>query len=454
MEIPAAFPAFGSPNRGCCMIRAVVMGMVVGLVGVASSPAEAGPFDRPQRVRLTRGEQLAAWRRLRELKIPGVPDDRRFAVHGKVRYVSPSGDDGAAGTQDRPWRTLAHACSRLEPGMVVRLAAGTYYGPVTVKVQATEDAPAAIRAEDGAEVIVTYPEDWIAARAAELVSVEPGPDIRKRALGKDGEAKHYPPLLSCSGTFVEISGLHFVGVRHRLPHNLYSENGVSLSGGHGCRVLHNEVENVGHCGVKAMHHGEHDYLVEGNFLHDLGHTGHDHGIYCPSDRGLLRRNLILNTSGYGIHAYSKPKGMVITHNILGGNEAFGIILGGPDARVYHNVLYRNRGGGVFLFRSGCVGAQIRNNLFFQPKRPIGVDHTPSGNVVDYNNFSPDSGQVPPSPAYDVGDHNLRADPGVVAAERLDFTLTDRSPCIDAGDPALGPCRGKAPDIGIYEAPAD
>ena len=42
-------------------------------------------------------------------------------------------------------------------------------------------------------------------------------------------------------------------VRDKLPHNLYSESGIAMTsrGGEGCRILYNEIENVGHCGVKT-----------------------------------------------------------------------------------------------------------------------------------------------------------------------------------------------------------
>jgi hypothetical protein len=268
---------------------------------------------------------LQAWQRLKTLEIPGVAIDSRFQINGETRFVSLTGDDANPGTEDAPWRTLQKACTSLRPGMVVYLKAGTYYGPATVRTQGTENAPAAIRAVEGAEVVITYSEQWIRAEADKLVSVEPSPDLRNRAMGKDGQGKHYPGLLTLSGGFVEVSGLHLVGVRDRLPHNLYSENGVSISGGTGYRVLGNEIENVGHCGVKPMHHGEHGFLIEGNLIHDVGHTQHDHGIYCPSDDGLIRRNLILNAAGYGVHAYSTPERIVISHNIVAGHTTSGPI---------------------------------------------------------------------------------------------------------------------------------
>jgi hypothetical protein len=417
---------------------------------MSTSFAHAAALDKAWYVRVPRQTLLTAWARLKKLPIPGVATDSRFQITGETRFVSPNGDDANAGTEDKPWRTLQKACASLRPNMVVYLAAGTYYGPATVKVQGTEGSPAAIRAVEGAEVVITYSEEWIRAEADKLVSVEPSPDIRNRAMGKDGQSKHYPGLLTLAGGFVEVSGLHFVGVRDRLPHNLYSENGVSISGGTGYRVLYNEIENVGHCGVKPMAHGEHGYLIEGNLIHDLGHTPHDHGIYCPSDDGVIRRNLILNSAGYGVHAYSTPARIVISHNIIAGHADYGIILGGPEAEVSHNVVFGNHEGGLFFFRDACRHAVVKNNIFCGPGKAFGVDHDPRDNLADYNCIAPESAVASISPAYTYGPHNLRADPGFVNAAALDFTLKPDSPCVDAGDPATGACYGKAPDIGLFE----
>jgi len=423
--------------------------ILLSVVGFAAL-THAAEFDKRWQVQASDQTLRQAWQRLKALDVPGLPKDSRFQVTGENSFVSPAGDDANPGTRDKPWRTLQKACAELRPNTVVYLMAGTYYGPAAARVQGTENSPAAIRAVEGTEVIVTYSDAWVKAEADKLVSVEPSNDIRNRAMGKDGQSKHYPALLTLSGGFIEVSGLHFVGVRDRLPHNLYSENGISISGGTSYRILYNEVENVGHCGVKAMHHGEHGYLIEGNFLHDLGHTQHDHGIYCPSDDGTIRRNLILNSAGYGIHAYSTPARTVVSHNIVAGHAAYGIILGGPDARVYHNIVFGNHEGGLFFFREGCRRAVVENNIFWGPGRAFGIDDSPSANLADYNCIATEATVATASPAYTYGSHNIRADPCFVDAAGLDFSLKPDSPCVHAGDPAAGAHDGKAPDIGLFQ----
>ncbi|GAB3979986.1 right-handed parallel beta-helix repeat-containing protein [Actinoallomurus acanthiterrae] len=48
------------------------------------------------------------------------------AAAGKVYYVAPTGNDGAAGTQAAPWATIAHAQSVAAAGDTVYLRGGTY----------------------------------------------------------------------------------------------------------------------------------------------------------------------------------------------------------------------------------------------------------------------------------------------------------------------------------------
>ena len=55
------------------------------------------------------------------------PSYGETSVAAHVLYVSPTGDDGAAGTQDAPLRTPQVAVDRLVSGGVVRLLPGTYH---------------------------------------------------------------------------------------------------------------------------------------------------------------------------------------------------------------------------------------------------------------------------------------------------------------------------------------
>jgi hypothetical protein len=446
--------------KSCFFLRLFLVAAITApcsVVVAASPPPQTPQSDRaqPWHVRLARKDLLKVWERMKALPIPGVPDDLRFQIEGQAFYVHPGGDDGADGSRESPWRTLQHAVGQLRPNSVIYLNKGTYYGPVVVETQATEQTPTAIRAVEGQEVIVTYADEFVAAEKAKVHATPT--EGRGRALDDKGQELHYPPLIDVRGRFIEISGLHLVGVRDRLPHNLYSENGVSFSGkgGEGCRVLNCEIENVGHCGVKEMGHGGHSILIAGNLIHDVGQTFHDHGIYAPADDITVRRNLLLNATGWGLHAYSTPRRIVATHNLVAGNDHHGIILAGPDALVAHNVFGSNHKGGLFFFRSGCTGAIVKNNLFYDD--PVvefdqmgDANQAPSGNVFDHNCLVPGIRLGTMSPQDTVGKHNLQVNPQILDARTFDFRLNRRSPCIDAGAEMGLPFLGKAPDIGLSE----
>ena len=366
-------------------------------------------------------DDIAAWERLKNLEIPGINVDQHFNI-GDTRYVSLTGRDSNAGTIDSPWRTLYKAASSMTADRVVYLREGTYYGPVEIAVKASPIRPAALRGYPGEHVILEYPQSFI---------------------DENQSVDHYAPLIKITGSHIEVSNLHLIGARDQLPQSKYSENGISIHGGQseGCRVLYNEIENVGHCGVKKMHLSGHSLLIEGNYIHDVGQAGYDHGIYSPDDDATIRRNLITNSTGWGIHAYSAPARLEITHNILSGHAQDGIVLGGSDCLVLHNIFYHNTQGGIFFFRRHCRGNIVKNNIFDEPRADFRVDSLgsndpdefPQNNLVDYNCFSPGTPRGWFSPYDTYGLNNFTADPRWVDPSNLDFRLTSISPCIDAGE---------------------
>ena len=72
-----------------------------------------------------------------------------YALQGATYYVSPSGSDTAAGTEDRPFATIQVAVNRLNPGDTLYVRAGSYHELVTVNQSGTAAAPIAILAYPG-----------------------------------------------------------------------------------------------------------------------------------------------------------------------------------------------------------------------------------------------------------------------------------------------------------------
>jgi len=67
--------------------------------------------------------------------------------NGRVLFVGPGGNDGAAGTAiSCAWRTLSTAASRLKPGDTLYLLPGKYSEPLELSVSGTADEPIVVRA--------------------------------------------------------------------------------------------------------------------------------------------------------------------------------------------------------------------------------------------------------------------------------------------------------------------
>lgn len=91
-----------------------------------------------------------SWHRFSPTTSAGLPNidyvdaDVSTAPTGTVLYVSPSGIDGAAGTESAP-TTLTSAIIRITSGGTIYLRGGTYTYASTVTIPAGNDGTAAAR---------------------------------------------------------------------------------------------------------------------------------------------------------------------------------------------------------------------------------------------------------------------------------------------------------------------
>src|SRR5687767_599875 len=64
---------------------------------------------------------------------------------GSKLFVDPArGNDSAGGTEKAPWKSLAFATRRLQPGDTLYLRGGTYYEKVSLTRSGTPEAPITI----------------------------------------------------------------------------------------------------------------------------------------------------------------------------------------------------------------------------------------------------------------------------------------------------------------------
>jgi len=76
---------------------------------------------------------------------------RGLAYAAATYYVSPNGNDSAAGTSASPWRTIQKAASTLQPGQTAIVAAGNYGERVRVKSSGTRGNPITLQVARGAD---------------------------------------------------------------------------------------------------------------------------------------------------------------------------------------------------------------------------------------------------------------------------------------------------------------
>lgn len=68
-------------------------------------------------------------------------------------FVSTEGDNAAAGTQEKPWRTVQHGCDTMKPGDVLNVLPGVYTEKITIKSSGSESGGyLTIKASPGAVI--------------------------------------------------------------------------------------------------------------------------------------------------------------------------------------------------------------------------------------------------------------------------------------------------------------
>jgi parallel beta-helix repeat protein len=352
---------------------------------------------------------------------------------GKVYWVSSDGDDKKPGSEEKPFRTIHKAVGLAAAGDAVYVKAGTYVEDVLITKSGEEGKPI-------------------------ILSCAPG-DLGKVVLTPSKEYVEKNP----SGAVISVKGAQYVWVngfviegpkgRPEAPkQETYGANGITWldKAGKGCRATNNVVYRNVHCGLKEMHHGGTDILIEGNVVFDNGTESHDHGIYMPADDVTLNGNLSFNNAGYGIHAYEAPKRLVISRNVCFGNKVGGIVLGGSGCKVVNNVCTDN-GRGMFYFRKGCTNNVVENNIFALNHTDCDYDNgggklgDPADNTDDFNCYFPGK----PNPAVKPGPNEVLADPLFVDAKKGDFRLKDKSPCLGKGTDVGLPCDGPKPNLGAF-----
>ena len=374
--------------------------------------------------------------------------------------VAPTGDDGAAGSADAPWKTMQRAASKVVAGDTVTVRDGTYAGFACDGRSGTATARIVFQAEHKGGAKITSP-------------------------GVGADAQDFIQLASCS--FVTVDGFEVSGA----PRSGIAILGNSDDGSDARGVIIQN--NHSHHNGGPVAHGRHDGIFSG-FALDLTiqdnetHDNSEHGIYVSNaaDNPIIRRNHAhdvgvncvqinadLSTGGDGLIS-----GWLIEDNVVHGCGSAGFNLDGVIRGVLQNNLaYDCAKGGVTLFQGDGAEAShdnlIVNNTIYNPggsraalqvangannnivfnnilyAQAIGLEvQTVTGLVHDYNFVSSYTGGT-------ASAHETTPDPALLFADvtARNLGLAMASPALGSGVAALGGKVAPGVDIEGKQRPA-
>jgi MYXO-CTERM domain-containing protein len=375
-------------------------------------------------------------------------------------FVTPTGDDNAAGTTGVPWKTLQKAAGRVVAGDTVTVADGTYAGFACDGKKGTADARIVFKAANKGGAKIT-------------------------SAGVGANAQDFIQLNSCS--YVTVDGFDVSGA---------PRSGIAILGntddGSDARdvIIQN---NHSHHNGGTVTAGRHDGIFSGFALNltiqdNEIHNVTEHGIYVSNaaDNPIIRRNHVydtlvncaqinadLSTGGDGLIS-----GWLIEGNVMHRCGSAGFNLDGVIQGVMrNNLVYDSMKGGVTLFQGDGAQASnsnlIVNNTIFNPNgsraalqvasgannnvvfnniliaKAVGLEiQTVTGLVHDYNIVSSYSGGA-------ASANEKMADPATLFANMVgrQLALSGASAALDSGVATLGGKAAPAVDIDGRARPA-
>jgi parallel beta-helix repeat protein len=295
-------------------------------------------------------------------------------------YVSPSGNDAAAGTSSAPWRTLQRAANAAIAGDTVNVRPGNYTGFNLVN-SGTASSRIVFHAEPGAiiDVPITIGNTFgINGSGKQYITIE-GFTFRPQA----GQGEWYcgVRLGGTPGNWVNgnvIRNNTFV-MRVVDVDATPDKYGIYTSWNDGLLVEGNRVTGCYNSGIYVANSSR-NYIVRANEVADCGgngiHNNGDLGAGSPgiNYNGLIERNVIHNV-GFGIG------GQAISCDAV------------QDSVIRNNLLYDIHAKGISLYvTNGAAGSKrnlvINNTVLVAAdgQVPMRLNHNSSNNTVLNNIF--------------------------------------------------------------------
>ena len=439
----------------------------------------------------TRGTALILAMLLVGPAVQGVP-----AARAAEYYLSPEGDDAAAGDREHPWRSIAKANAALQPGDTAVFLPGEYPGTIAPVHDGTAEAP----------IVYRSAEPWaarvVADGRASLVELDGRRHLTLDGLYLDGRGRN---------RWVQARGCHDLTIRGcqmrrtptpmsithcsqlRLLDNLFSADNVMgdmmwleecshvlVEGNSFTRIGHSPF-TLNYCNHAVMRANVfraewgRNYITyslgrvlwEGNIITRARDSGGSASSRAHSfwDDGIFRHNRVfdnvgapLNMGSYiwpGVSPTGRFRGPFGTmnsrfyHNTFADNVGEVWLLSGINVSAnlfQNNIFYRNdwTGGNVQLTRADGISRDNRfvNNLFRGSETGQALVRYGQAywTAEQANQNTPTTGGF-----WSEFHDNIDADPGFVAPEHRDYRLAPGSAAIDAGAPlarAVGAGQGR------------
>ena len=367
-------------------------------------------------------------------------------VNAADLFVSTSGNDGAAGTREQPWRTVGHAASELRPGDTLHVQPGTYKEKISLTRSGSEGSPITLQA-DGAVIVSgkgVEGENIFHIKDASHIRII-GFEIRDNLKVRDGSgirvegASSKIELKNCR--IHEIRGKDAMGI------TIYGNNAekplsdlliegcevydcdpaqseaLTLNGNvTGFRILNNivrDVNNIGICmiGGEAWINGDptkvtRNGVCRGNRVSRIRSSygdGYAAGIYVDGGSNILVEDNVVTGCNLGIEVGAENKGTVtrnitVRNNRIWLNQKAGIVFGGYDAKTgrvqdclfesnicYHNDTHDDRNGELWI--QWASNNTVKHNIFWAGRAAMLMQSVAGakGNILDENTWFTESG---------------------------------------------------------------
>ncbi|MCY3017905.1 MAG: right-handed parallel beta-helix repeat-containing protein [Planctomycetota bacterium] len=390
------------------------------------------------------------------------------AFAGQTFYAATNGDDGAPGSQEKPWKTLSAAAETLKAGDTLVVAPGTY-GPATLTRGGSAGAPVTIRAAEKLKAIVDGKGGTAKVETGTAGFAFKGPECRHVVLeGFEIVRSSWGVLVDGGASFIEVTDCDIHGCRM----------GVKVAAGTDCVFRRLKL----HDNKYGMHLGDKDKNRPHRMLVEDCEARNNHNktqsagdpiskdncdgfcVECGDAQNIVFRRCF--ASGSTDAAYDlKPDDVVLENCIAGGDCAEGFKLW-RGARLANCLSYGNSRWAVQTSGGSNKPVEMINCTLVVGKRSavevrgqvrmvncIVVGAVQGAVEEDYSLLSEGAESAR------KGQHSLTGDPKFKDPAKGDFHLHDGSPAVDSGTSAGAPQtdldgsprpKGKGPDMGAYE----